>query len=613
MAILLVLGTGNTRSISRFYDTSDPIITLSEEEVFCSQDNAGCDAPVSITITLDDPCAGSEVVVKAFVDGEQVSLGGSYPNFILLEELAIGEHEIEIHAVDGCANSALATKTIQVVDCKVTAPICINGLAVELMPVEIGVDADGDGDEDSGAIAIWATDFKVSGLEDCSGPVKISINRVGETPNSDQTGLILTCDDPDTLAIEVYAWDTADNPTAVQPDGSMGGPNYDFCLTYVLVQDNMFDLCGSGPASIAGLIATEEDETIEEVEVHLSGGMSEMNRTPISGTYAFDNLSVGFDYSVTPIKDNDYLNGVSTFDLVLMTKHILGTRPLDGPYKLIAADVNNSGSITALDLIHLRKLILSISTNFPSNTSWRFVSAAYHFPDTENPWYENFPEVLNYNNLEAAISTGDFIGVKIGDVNGNAQTNSLIPEIRSLAGVFHLQLEEQDLKAGNEYQVNFSSEELANIQGYQFTLNFDAHALELVDMNYGIAEAENFGMTYVEEGRLTSSWNQPGRIIEKGGLFTLILRAKRDARLSDLLSISSRYTQAEAYNAQDELLDVALDFGGKDGRNLEEAFHLYQNQPNPFMEETMIGFYLPKAGEISLMIRDMSGRLLKSG
>jgi hypothetical protein len=62
------------------------------------------------------------------------------------------------------------------------------------------------------------------------------------------------------------------------------------------------------------------------------------------------------------MKDNDPLNGVSTFDLVLINKHILGLEPLNSPYKMIAADANNSRSITTFDIVELRKLILGIYT-----------------------------------------------------------------------------------------------------------------------------------------------------------------------------------------------------------------------------------------------------------
>ncbi|MEZ4931413.1 MAG: hypothetical protein R2788_04680 [Saprospiraceae bacterium] len=77
-------------------------------------------------------------------------------------------------------------------------------------------------------------------------------------------------------------------------------------------------------------------------------------------------------------------NGVTTYDIVV-TRHILSIQPMDDPYKLIAADINNSGSITTFDIVQLRKLILGVYQNFPDNNSWRFVRAGYVFPNPATP------------------------------------------------------------------------------------------------------------------------------------------------------------------------------------------------------------------------------------
>ena len=465
------------------------------------------------------------------------------------------------------------------------------------MPTEPNTDADGDGDIDAGAMAVWATDFIASPIYDCSEPIKFSINRAGEPADMDQTGIVLTCDDPATLIVEIWAWDAAGNG--------------DFCETYILVQDNMFDLCGGGPA-VAGLIQTpdyDDNEGVEGVDVQLSGMSSDNMTTGADGAYGFfEGLEEGDDVTVTPFLDSDYLNGVSTFDLVLISKHILQIEPLNSPYKMIAADVNNSLSITTLDLIQLRKLILSVDTEFANNTSWRFVDAAYVFPDPTNPWAETFPEVININDLpEDGILDANIVGVKIGDVNGSVQSNLLMVDDRDFAGVFSFDVADQELKAGNEYTVEFTAADIADIQGYQFTLNYDKSALELVDIVEGVATEENFGLRFVDEGVITTSWN--GEATANDVLFSLVFRANANANLSDMIAVSSRYTQAEAYNTGDETLDVAINFSS--GAVAQAGFELYQNTPNPFKGETVIGFNMADAAQATITIHDVTGKALK--
>jgi uncharacterized repeat protein (TIGR01451 family) len=619
-------------------DTTPPEITITGEDKFCSDNNITCDAAVSIPFTITDLCPGSSVNVRAFVDGEEVAVGGSAPNFSIGGRYEIGEHLLEIRATDGCQQIRTARKVFEVVDCVAPSPVCINGLAVDLMPVEEGVDVDGDGDVDVGAFSIWASDFKVSGLEDCTGPVKLSINRVGETPAPDQAEIILTCEDPDTLIVELYAWDGADNPMSMQPDGTLGGPNYDHCITYLLVQD-MLDLCGrqTNPAAISGLLTTQEGAPVESVDVFLTGGMTSDMRTGETGAYAFSGLTPGGDYTITPVRNDNHRNGVNTLDLIKVNKHILGSVPFTDPYQLIAADVNQSNSVTAMDLIHIRKLLLGTYPEFPGSRSWRFFAADHEFADPGNPWAVALPEVLNYNNVSSLIASGNFVAVKIGDVDGNAIPNSRYTAPRNLAGNFLLEVTDRELRAGAEYRIDFANRELEAIQGYQFTLRFDQTALELVDVEYELARAENFGFSFLEEGILTTSWNHSkwevgsrksevgsgkwevgsGKSevgsgkweVGSGKLFTLVFRAREDGRLSDLLRVNSRYTQAEAYDLAGDYLDVALTFDS--AQPLNEDFMLYQNRPNPWRDRTIIDFHLPEADATTLTIYDVQGRVLK--
>ncbi|WP_421947075.1 SdrD B-like domain-containing protein [Phaeodactylibacter xiamenensis] len=594
--------------IIKVYDDTAPEISFTQADAFCSLDNVNCDANVTYPFSIDEDCTPDGLTIKVFLDpflsGDLVELtgvvSGSYPDYtITVNGLPIGSHAFEVHVLDGCGNSDLAILPFDIIDCKAPAPFCLNGIAIELMPV----DEDGDNLPDPGAgmAEIWASDFVDFSTQagDCSEPIKYSINRVGEPNNPDQAGLVLTCDDEGTLVIEIWAYDAAGNS--------------DFCETYILVQDNM-GVCGAAAPMAAGAVNTEDNEPVEDVQVSLSGQASTAMTTQNDGAYVFTNLTSGLDYTITPQRDGDYLNGVSTFDLVLISKHILGVGPLSTPYQRIAADVNNSGSITTLDLIQLRKLILSIDTEFANNTSWRFVETAYVFPDPSNPWAEQFPEVININDLPAtSIMDADFVAVKIGDVNGDAAANSFaVVDERSYEGTFALQTDEQELKAGNEYRVSFTAAELARIEGYQATLTL-SNGVELVDIVSGVATEDNFGLSYLGEGMITTSWHWASGASAKAPtgieLFTLVLRANSDVMLSEVLGVSSAVTKAEAYGKDGSFQDVAIEFST--GTVAGAGFELYQNQPNPFKGETVIGFNLPEAAQVTVTISDVTGKVLK--
>jgi len=55
-------------------------------------------------------------------------------------------------------------------------------------------------------------------------------------------------------------------------------------------------------------------------------------------------------------------------------------------------------------------------------------------------------------------------------------------------------------------------------------------------------------------------------------------------------------------------MDVALRFNGNTIAGV--GFELYQNQPNPFVNKTMVGFHLPEAATATLTVFDAAGRVV---
>jgi len=371
---------------------------------------------------------------------------------------------------------------------------------------------------------------------------------------------------------------------------------------------------------LGGGIKDEMNQGVEDVNVDLNTSGSFLNSyaTDVDGNYMFDNLPVGNDYTVTPSLNSDVTNGVSTFDLVLISKHILNVSLLDSPYKLIAADANRSGSVTTLDLVAVRKIILRVASEFPNNSSWRFVDKNFVFTNPANPFLMPFPEVMNYNNLATPMDISDFIGVKIGDVNNDAAPNALLGiDDRTLNGTTTFVTAEQTFNAGQTIAVPFTADDFSRIVGYQFTMNFNADVLQLVDIQKGELEGlseANFGLTMVNDGIITTSWDNSKTTLngKTDELFTLHFQTKAAGTLSELFNISSQYTAAEAYAALDgndlESREVTLRFN--ETTTASNDFVLYQNTPNPFSQNTTIGFMLPEAGSATLTVFDLSGKVI---
>jgi hypothetical protein len=141
------------------------------------------------------------------------------------------------------------------------------------------------------------------------------------------------------------------------------------------------------------------------------------------------------------------------------------------------------------------------------------------------------------------------------------------------------------------------------LRGYQFTLDFDTDVLEFVELGEEMS-AENFGLHQLERGAITMSVDnsQPTTVNSQ-----LTFTALKDSKLSEVLNISSRLTKAEAYDTDNNILDINLEFGTDEN----PSFVLLQNTPNPWTDKTTIGFTLPKATRAEIRIHDAAGKTLK--
>ncbi|MCC6460635.1 MAG: HYR domain-containing protein [Saprospiraceae bacterium] len=411
-------------------------------------------------------------------------------------------------------------------------------------------------------------------------------------------------------------WNTQANPEAYVPVQLPPGTH----KIKWLVEDGcgnervctyFFDILSSGVCSgqvmLGGNIQTETGAGVADVTVQVDlnqvGAPTPQQlsvNTNDQGLYHFQ-AGTKDSYQVTPGRDGDDINGVSTLDMLLINKHILGLEPLNSPYKLIAADANNSRSVTTFDIVELRKLILGLNSSFPNNTSWRFVTKDFVFPNPTDPFQAVFPEIHSGANPSPLDPPElDFTAVKIGDVNGSAVPSVTGPSTDTRGGsTAWFDLADREYQAGEEFNVALQAS--TALPGYQFTLAFPD--LELLDLTPGPGLRSEHFAAFPAEHVLTSSWFGEG--IPR---FTLRFRATTPGRLSEQLRFWDQPTRAEAYSPALEPQALALRFDGQQAP--ARPFELFPNQPNPFQHSTSIEFYLPEAKTATLRVMDASGREL---
>ena len=178
-------------------------------------------------------------------------------------------------------------------------------------------------------------------------------------------------------------------------------------------------------ADISGMIIKENGVELTGVDLNVTGDANITVNNNTDGTYQIADLNIGQSFTVAPSKGGLVNNGVTTFDMVIIQQAVLGQNSLS-PYKLIAADVNNSGTVTTFDMVLLRRVILQIDTEFELVPSWRFIPADFEFFDPANPFPDpnnplsGWPEIDPFSPLLTNMNDRDYIAIKMGDLNDSA-------------------------------------------------------------------------------------------------------------------------------------------------------------------------------------------------
>lgn len=166
----------------------------------------------------------------------------------------------------------------------------------------------------------------------------------------------------------------------------------------------------SAQSSIDGYIKSHGQIEVAHFNIALANANGEIlaqTQTNCEGYYHFDELDNGADYQlVFQGSDNEPAN-ISTLEAVFMSKHLTGVEILN-PLQAFAADIDEDGHVTIIDLMHIRNYYLSLDTSFPG-ASWLIINSEQSQIVNEHQF--------STSDEDTAISV-DFYYTRKGDLNG---------------------------------------------------------------------------------------------------------------------------------------------------------------------------------------------------
>lgn len=413
--------------------------------------------------------------------------------------------------------------------------------------------------------------------------------------NFNDTVRYITCADlpnpPDTLYYTIYIEDAYGNS--------------DSCVSEVKVTDtHLYCPTAIRVGDVGGYITDLHSKPMKGVEVELLG----LNQSIVSdenGYYIFADIVTNHEYMISPSYNKNWLEGVTTQDIVKIQRHILGLEPFDLPYKWIAADLDKNGRVTSADIVWLRRLILGKSFEVPTNQSWRFVNKAYSFINPEFPLEEKFEEKTVLKGLWHDTIV-HYDAIKVGDVSAFSGFVNMNERLRSV----ELAIDSKTFKNDELFRVDVYTENEIDMDGFQMNFNLDPSYIELYRIQEFINQTEGRNLDQDEyncDGRqlsvvfLTNASVKPVR----GKLLSLLFKAKRTGNVKEVFTPGS-FISNEVYLKKD--VPVKILFKYKESPQANTELLNWYVDPNPFKERCVIEFISTHSEEIKFNLYDLTGK-----
>jgi uncharacterized repeat protein (TIGR01451 family) len=614
---------GSRTTIFKFLDKKPPIINTAMADTVRINANCVADWVPKVSGTDEGGCDfGLQWEARLWHEGKTIikTGTGANPSFKFVD-LVKGTHTLTYKVTDGCGNYTEKIVTLVVLG-KAPTPYC-HSLSSAVM-----VD---------GSVEVWAKDFDRGATANCADPILYFtfnsehpvVAKLAEVHFFKGKGILATeAEYKNGLAQKwlptldrgavvggtsgrLFGCKVGDGSTypvsqirATVWDKDLRG---DYCVVTLSLVDNQNTCTTQGLISISGKIKNESGIEMSNVDVYLKSNLAGyplMTKTNAKGEYTFSQHPTNVAYKVAAKKDGDDMNGVSTLDLIEIQRHILGVKKLDSPYKMIAGDINGDRKLKVDDLVELRKLILGVATEFKSQDSWLFIDGNQTLSD--DPW----PYQTEMLHIEPKVGEVDrLMGIKVGDVQGTANANARTSVVTPRSSGIKLSITEQDLEVGEVVDVIIHADKFNEVYGMQFTASIKG--MELVKANGLEIDLVNNQVASPKKGALTLSWasKEPITLDDHAALISLQFKVTEKGKLSDKININSSITPAESYIGEEmDVRDVSLDFEIRGANN----FTLYQNEPNPWKNETVIKYELPESGSVNFTVMDIAGKVIST-
>ena len=402
------------------------------------------------------------------------------------------------------------------------------------------------------------------------------------------------------VAVLSYVWYSSNNPVAsVTNTGFVTANAVGTSQIYYTVTDGSSAHCSASSAnftfnvggSISGYVTYDNPyaTALNNVTVSLKNNLGVTVATSLTGPnydsglnepgyYKFTNVTGGaYTLSAT---SNSAFGGNNATDALIVQRRAIGSYTLS-PLRNLAADVNISSTITALDALYIKLRTVGTITSYPGG-NWKFETPAL--------------------TLTGNMTVSSLKGLCMGDVNG-----SFVPTGSKASAVFLSTITDSilEIEKGTSFNYDVKSEAITCM---------GAMTLDLV-YNNALFEVEKLSTSFenlkyeINNGKIIAAWSDcVGKPVEDNQtLVSLQVKAKESIPYeTKVLSVLGTTEFADV--GANILKNVRLKLASVVSANAK-GFNVIAF-PNPFSSTCNIYYTIPENSSVKITLNNMLGQTI---
>ncbi|MDW7681546.1 MAG: T9SS type A sorting domain-containing protein, partial [bacterium] len=306
------------------------------------------------------------------------------------------------------------------------------------------------------------------------------------------------------------------------------------------------------------------------------------------GYYEFQSLEPGLEYYTQASRNSGFHDCcVISYDAAIAARIAVNLIPNPSLEEQLSADADGNSIVQMFDAALIAQHAVGLSHPQSKIGSWGFS-----------------PTTRVYSSLDSNLINQDFIGLIVGDVDGNWTPDGPLTKANGAMAQYSY-LSDIKTRQGEEIVIPLIAEGDKEILSFDVVINYDVKSLEFVEIRK--ADIAKDFQIFINDGI-------PG-VVKIGG-FNLMPMTSTGTYAEIVFKVTGNngsisQVEIESYRVnadQEQHATATVVISAGDIFEVPKEYALLDNYPNPFNPQTTINFHLPKTEHVSIKIYNLLGQ-----